>query len=54
MAGVCAAILVVACQDTAVQLLKWPGRPRPAAMAITGGLLVMCLPCSRVKHHSYT
>lgn len=36
MAGVCAAILVAACQDTAVELLTWPGRPRPAAIAITG------------------
>lgn len=36
MAGVCAAILVAACQDTAAQLLMWPGRPRPAAIAITG------------------
>lgn len=38
MAGVCAAILVAACQDTAVELLTWPGRPRPAAIAITGVL----------------
>jgi hypothetical protein len=40
MAGVCAAILVAGCQDTAVELLTWPGRPRPAAIAITGARFV--------------
>lgn len=47
MAGVCAAILVAACQDTAVELLTWPGRPRPAAIAITGVPPVLRLACRR-------
>ena len=42
MAGVCAAILLAACQDTAAQFLTWshPGRARSGAAAVAGALMV--------------